>query len=283
MMAVDFSDGLAAVLEPRKRAFPCHVNRISSIDGPCERKLYYQRVAWDKATPIDDGLAGVFQTGNVLEPVIERIVSEVGAASDPPWRVVGAQTPTNDKLLKKYQIAGSIDGFLQVREEATDRWVTAGVVDIKTSSQNVYPQINSYADLGKFRWTRGYRGQLMLYAFAHDLERCYILFVNKGNLYDLKMIEFGVDLAYVERLLQRAERVNDAIKAEDPPEGVNDPDVCPDCPWLAHCAPSYETGGNLRVIDDVELEGVLDGLDALSSGMKAYKDLEKQRDLMLTR
>ena len=280
-MIPDITTGIAAVLDGKKRLFPQHVNRISAMDDPCLRRLYYRRHDWDKAEPTPSSLRGIFETGNLLEPVIERIVSEIGQASTPRWRLVGSQTTSNDALLKQYQIAGSIDGFLQVENDG--QWETLGVVDIKTMSPNIYPQINSYDDLARYPWTRGYRGQLMLYALAHDLEHCFILPVNKGNLYDLKLIAFPIDMAYLDGLLAKATAVNGAIEAEVPPEGVNDPDVCQRCAWYLFCAPSIETGGNLQVIDDAELEAVLDRLDELGGAVAEYKSLEKTRDQMLTK
>jgi hypothetical protein len=222
-MIPDIEAGLSWVLAKKKHTSPCHVNRISSLDDPCERRLFYRRAAWDKAEPTSDGLQGIFETGNKLEPVIESIVIDAGLASDPPWRIVGAQTPTNDEFLRTYNIAGTIDGFLQVEENVmiggaeTRRFVAKGVVDIKTSSGNIYPRLNNYGDLGQYPWTRAYRGQLMLYAFAHNMDDCYILFVNKQNLYDMKFVHFPVDYDYVERLIQKAKRTNAAVANNEPP------------------------------------------------------------------
>jgi len=291
---IDISTGIAAVLQSKKRAFPSHVNRVSAMDDPCLRRLYYRRMAWDKASETPDSLQGIFETGNILEPVIERIVSEVGHASTPRWRIVGSQTPTNDALLKEHQISGSIDGFLQVEtfrtkevseeeSKAWTTWDTVAVTDIKTMSPNIYAQINCYADLGKYPWTRGYRGQLQLYALAHNLEQCFILAVNKSNLYDMKLIGFGVDMEYMDGLLAKAKAVNAAIAIETPPQGVNDPEICQRCQWLAYCAPSITTGGNLEVIDNSELEAVLNRLDELDEVASEYADLEKTRDNMLTK
>lgn len=278
MLPIDIESGLHEVLERKKQTFPQHVNRISALDDPCLRRLYFMRAAWDKATPIDDSLQGVFETGNVLEPAIERIVSEIGLASDPPWRIVGSQIPTNDKLLKEYQISGTIDGFLQVEN---GQWQTQGVVDIKTSSPNIYPQLVDYESLSRYPWTRKYRGQLMLYSLAHNLEMCYILFVNKSNLFQMKLISFPVDMTYCDGLLERARLVNVAIENSNPPKAINDPDECPKCRWFSHCAPDITTGGNLEVIDNAELQAVLDRMGDLQEASDKYNKLKKARDKML--
>jgi CRISPR/Cas system-associated exonuclease Cas4 (RecB family) len=278
-MIPNIQTGIAAVLSPKKKAFPQHVNRISALDDPCNRRLYYMRAAWDKATEIDDKLAGVFESGNILEPIIERIASEVGQLSNPPFRIVGTQTPTNDGLLKNYQISGTIDGFLQIKDG--ESWKTAGVVDIKTMSPNIYPRINDYESLGRYSWTKKYRGQLQLYALAHNLENCYILFVNKSNLYEMKLIEFPIDMAYCESLLKKAEIVNDAVAKEMPPPGVNHPKECTSCRWYSFCCPDLITGTETVTSDNEELEAILDRMGELEKSADEYSDLEKQRDYIL--
>ncbi len=280
-MEIDIQSSLRTYLESKRKVYPQHVNRVSSLDDPCLRRMYYRRAAWDKASPHPTSLLGVFETGNVLEPVIERIVSEVGQASDPRWRIVGAQMPTNDKFLRSYQIAGSIDGFLQLYVD--DRWVTVGVLDTKTMSPNIYPRINCYDDLGRYPWTRSYRGQLMTYAFAHNLEHCYLLCVNKGNLYDMKLIHFPIDMDYLERLIQRAQAVNEAVETGAPPEGIDEPTTCERCQWLSYCCPQLVPTGNLKILEDGELEAVLDRMGDLSTAANEYRDLEKQRDGMLVK
>lgn len=278
---IDVAGALSAALAGKKKRYQQHTNRVSALDDPCLRRLYYSRHDWDKATDIDDRLAGVFETGTILESVIQRIVLEVGIAATPQWRIVGSQTPTNDNLLKKYQISGTIDGFLQVR--AGDFWQTLGVIDIKTASPNIFPTINDYADLARYSWTRKYRGQLMLYALAHNQEQCNILFVNKSNLYDMKLISFPLDMAYCESLLAKAEKVNDAIASDTPPAGVNNPDECPGCSFFSFCHPDISTGGNLEIIDNAELEAVLDRLADLKDSEKEIAELEKVRDALLVK
>lgn len=274
--------GINAVLKRKKKVIQQHVNRISALDDSCLRRLYYMRHDWDKAVETADSLQGIFETGNILEPVIERIVSEVGQSSNPLWRIVGTQTSTNDNLLKEYQISGTIDGFLQVYNEQ-GQWETLGVIDIKTMSPNIFPQVNDYASLGRYSWTRKYRGQLMLYALAHNLENCFILLVNKSNLYDMKLIQFPIDMSYCDSLLAKANLINEAVKREKPLLGVNDPDTCPNCQFFSFCCPEYSTGGNLQIVDNAELESVLERMAELEPTAKEYDELTATRDEMLTK
>ena len=280
MEKIDIKSGIEKVLQAKNKQYPSHVNRISGLDDPCLRRLYYKRVDWDKATPHDTSLLGIFGTGNILEPVIERIVSEVGMADNVQWRIVGSQTPTNDALLKKYNISGTIDGFLQFNVDGV--WITMGVIDIKTSSPYIYPNINSYADLARYSWTKKYRGQLQLYALAHNVEHYFILFVNKTNLYDMKMIDFPVDMEYCEGLLQKADTVNKAIDAGVAPDGVNTPSECTGCSFVSHCMPEVlNNKSGMHISTDEELEGMLSRMDTLKPAEKEYGQLKRGIDKKL--
>ena len=272
-------EALHKLLTPKKKSYPCHVNRISQLDDPCLRKLYYRRTAWDKTPERSDGLQGIFETGNVLEPVIERIVSELGELAIPPFRIVGTQTPTKDNLMDKFQISGSIDGFWQTKENG--QWQTKGVIDIKTANPHIFDGLSTYESLSKYPWTRKYRGQLMLYALAHNLDKCCLLFVNKTNLFNMKFIEFDLDYEYAESLLQKARMINEAIENETPPDKLNDPDECPRCDFCAICCPNYESDGNLQINTDEALESLLLRLRELEATKDEIKELEKQRDALL--
>jgi len=280
-MELDIQTGITEVLNRNKKVMQQHVNRISALDNPCLRQLYYMRHDWDKAAPTNDSLQGIFETGHILEPVIERIVSEIGQLSSPAFRIVGSQISTNDNLFKEYQISGTIDGFLQIKNNT--EWHTAGVIDIKTSSPNIFPQLHDYSSLSRYPWTRSYRGQLMLYGLAHNLDTCFILFVNKANLYEMKLIDFPLDMAYCDLLLEKAKTVNKAIETETPPIGVNDPDTCPRCKFFSFCCPDISTGGNLQISDNTELEQILDRMEELDPAVTEYKELEVARNGILVK
>ena len=148
--SVVIDSGLHDVLQSKIKSFQQHVNRISALDDPCLRKLYYMRADWDKATETNDSLQGIFETGHLLEPLIERTVSEIGMLSTPRFRIIGTQMPTKDDLFEKHQISGTIDGSLQVYNIRSDSpWTTLGVSDIKTCSPNIYPPLLAIEPLSR--------------------------------------------------------------------------------------------------------------------------------------
>lgn len=259
-MVINLAPAITKVMAAKKRAYPCHVNRISSMGHPCERYLYHCRADWDKAKTIPDSLQGIFDQGKTLEPILVAYFNtQVGPNCDPPLRIVGQQITTNDVLLTDYQISGSIDGLLQIHDDFSDTWVTFGVVDIKTAGQNPYRGYYDLQSLYAHTWSTGYIAQLMLYSFAHNLEKCVIFFVDKSNIYaNWKPVEFDVDYAFVEELLQKARRVNEAVKDKTPPETkINRPDYCKECRFKHICLPDLEIGTETKIITSGQVIGAI--------------------------
>jgi hypothetical protein len=270
---------VSKLFDSDRQPIPHRSNWISSLNDKCNRRLFYWRVNWDKAAPRDDGFLGTVKTGSELEGIIGRILSKIGEAADPPFRLVGQQIPTIDNTFEKLNISGKIDGLLQVFIE--NHWKTIGVWDTKTSDSNVHRSINTADDLNRYFWMQGYKAQLQLYALAHNLDMCYIGLVRKGNLYDIKIISFPLDFAYTESLLKKAEQINEAVKNNIPPEKINDPDECPDCPFNSFCCPDYTLGKDVKIIDSQELEIILTKLEELKPIAKEYANLEDERDSIL--
>lgn len=266
---------LTDTLVKKRIESPRHVNRISDMGHPCARYLVYARTHWQSRAPESPALLGIFQTGSLLESQIIKILIDVGENSEPPFRIVGTQVVTSDKMLADYQIHGTIDGFLMVKID--NQWVMLGVIDIKTCSPHVFASINSYEDLQKYEWTKKYPAQLMLYSLAHNVDKCYILFVNKSNLYDMKIIEFDLDFAYAESLLAKAKVVNDAVAGKtDLPAKINNPSVCLKCPFEHICMPEVKTGEGYRLIDDDEIIELIEARNNLSDSYKEYMRIDNQ-------
>ncbi len=259
---INLAPAIDKAMEAKKKQFPCHVNRISSMGHPCERYLYHCRADWDKAKTIPNSLQGIFDQGKVLEPILVAYFNlSIGPNCNPPLRIAGQQVTTADSLLAKYEISGSIDGFLQqmIVNQFGPKWITFAVVDIKTAGQNPY---RGYFDLNSLRahtWSTGYIAQLMLYSFAHNLEKCVLFFVSKSNIYyEWKCVEFDVDLGFVEELLQKADRVNKAVRAKTPPEQkINRPDYCKECRFAHICMPDLEIGQETKIITSPDVIGAV--------------------------
>ncbi|MDP2895035.1 MAG: hypothetical protein Q8Q12_00575 [bacterium] len=251
-----------SILTEKRKRFPSHVNRCSQLGDPCERRLFYHRTAWDQAKGISTGLAGIFETGTELEPLVERHLSEIGGWADPQFRIIGQQQATRDDLFDAHKISGRVDGFLQILKPEREghlnsHWQTLAVVDIKTCNPNVFESLDGVDSLGAYSWTSRYRAQLMLYALAHNLDQCLLIFVNKSNLWSFKTISFPLDFAYAESLIQKADRINVAVESGVPPVKLNRPDECGRCEYAHICLPELIGTGTLEFCMDPELEDLL--------------------------
>ena len=246
------------------------------IGDKCLRKLYYMRADWDKAEPYSDRLRGIFATGNELEPKLLAIFNDkIGPLCDPPSRIVGTQVSTKDKLLAEYKIGGTIDGYLEILVD--NMWTAIAVADIKTCASHLFTGYSNLASLRDHTWSQRYIAQLMMYSFAHNLEYCAILFVNKSNIYtDWKLVWFAVDFEYVESLLQKAKVINEAVDKGRPPAGVNRPDLCNSCNFLSHCMPELSIGTKTKNITDKDLLTDMLRWQQLKSGHAEYTKLDKK-------
>ncbi len=90
-----------------------------------------------------------------------------------------------------------------------------------------------------------------------------------------------MDCCLAEALIQRARRVNTHVEQGRLPKKLKDPVECRWCPFAYLGGPKHKTGGNLAVIGNPELEGVLDRLDELEETRQEIGTLERQRDRIL--
>lgn len=282
-MLPEISQDVLNLLEKQRQVKAVSSNRASMLDDPCLRRLVYWRTCWQKAQPVSPELQGIFETGNTLEPLVGRILSEAGQMAQPAWRLIGEQTNIDDKLFSKYQITGHIDGLLQRWDDGLNTsplarcWETLGPADIKTCSPHVFAGLNCYEDLKKYFWTRKWRGQLFLYALGLNYEDCFLILVNKQNLYQIKLIHFPLDYEYAERLLQNAAIINGHVAAGTLPEKINQPDVCEECPFNHHCCPDLVgTGEGLEISSDADLIALLDERVVAEPAHKRFMELDDE-------
>ena len=264
----DISGDILTALASKRKTLPVHTNRASMLDDPCERRLVYWRTAWEKAQPVEVSLQGIFETGNELEPIIERILADVGRRSTPRWRIIAGQQGITDDFLRLDQMNDLL--------RATGEWGTLAVCDVKTCSPHVWNSLSDYESLERYFWTRKWRGQLMNYALGMNQEACLLLAVNKTNLYQVKPIWFSLDLEYAERLLQKAERVNTHVAAGTLPEQINQPDECSRCPFNQVCNPDLQASGNVRLCVNEELEDLLTRRAELETARKEFDRVDKR-------
>jgi hypothetical protein len=267
-------------LRAEAKLIPHQSNWASTLMDPCERRLVYQRVEWDKAQPPEPKLQGIFETGRRIEKLVLNILNEIGAEAHPVWELLKPTSRAKDNLLTQYHIGGIPDCFLRVvPSEGWPRML--GPVEVKTMDPNTFRRVQCVEQMRGNSWMQRYIGQLTLYELATNFERGWFLLVNKANLYDYRWIELPLDYCLAEALLQRAGRINTQVAQGSLPAKLNDPVECRWCPFAYLCGPDHKTGGNLTVIGNPQLEEVLDRLEDLEETRQEIGALEHQRDKIL--
>lgn len=280
------------VASVQRRASTCaRSNYASALGDICERRLVYRRVIGDQATPFGDGLLGIFATGDLLTPLfIERIFNPYGRAQAPAWEIQEREKAPNDPALRNANIGLQIDGVRHVAD-IEGRKRPYNVVEFKTMNGNMWDRIKTLDDIGLSHWTAKYPDQLMIGMYGCGMVENpgWLVLINKENLYECRVIEVPFDWSRVERLLQRAGRINTSVDAIEAmhlnlrekripddvlPWQICRPDICPNCEFVQDCSPKLEGNpDDAPVIIGPEHEQRA----ALESLLIQYEELEPKR------
>ena len=254
---------IAAVQSERQRRLRTRVGgprmatswRASEIGHPCDRSLFFGRHPdhYTHQAPIDDGLASIFEEGDLHEA---DIVSKLVA-----WRfkVMGQQQEYRDPD-PEVDITGHID--LLVEWEPEPGKPQRYVVDVKSMHPNSFAMLRTLDDLREGPvYARKYPAQIMVYCYGFGLETGLMLGKNKATG-EWHFIEVPCDRAYVETLRERARRLTGNLRSGVIPEPVDDRSICARCKWLAWCAPPSLNSEGLTILSD-EIGDLLDQASAI--------------------
>lgn len=254
----------------RIRVAPAAANtRASSIGHPCDRFLFYERTDNQQRAPHDEDTQSIFDVGNEYENYTLRELEESGI------RIVQRGRDFVDRRL---ELSGHIDARLYLPELNLE--VQA---EIKSLNPYTWERIETYADIlnAKEVWLRRYPAQLQTYLFLSSEEIGVFILVNKSTGKP-KVIAVPLDYAYAESLIQKAERVRDAVKADVAPDRLaGQPQVCGRCPFKALCCPPIENPG-VQFLDD-EVAVLLDRRAELDAAASEYDAIEKQLKTMVVK
>jgi hypothetical protein len=214
--------------------------------------------------------------GNLIEDEIFHFFNkEIGPKMEPPMLFIKPHEKSEDKLLAEYNISGTHDWTLCYAGTPN---VPIGIIDGKSCSQNLFPTYTGIESLRNHRWSRLYLAQIQLYNFAKNYPKGGILFYSKGNIfYDWKLIEVEVDFAYMESILQKCKRVNQAVLDQDETlcPKINQPFWCKECRFEAFCIPELEVSGSSAQI------GTTKEIDDMLAKLMEYKPFKLAYDKQL--
>lgn len=75
---IDLISPVYAVADKRRKLYPQHANRASSLGGPCVRELVYCRSHWDKAVLHDVDTQLILDEGEIHEKAVLRDLEDAG-------------------------------------------------------------------------------------------------------------------------------------------------------------------------------------------------------------
>lgn len=241
--------------------------RASSLGHPCDRFHYHSIVDWKLKELHNETLQSIFAEGNHLETIAIHQLQNAG------FKIIETQRPFQ---LEKPLITMHIDGILEWEGRRYP-------FDIKSISGNLYPQMRSAEDFmfSKHHWHRNYIAQMQLYLLGTGEEFGMLILKNK-NTGEMKQIPMQLDVDFCEKLLQRAERVYDALSKKTPPKRTDIMDLCLECPFRHVCLPDLTYGPGVQNLNNETLEIMLDRREELLEGSKEFKELDEQIKSIVT-
>jgi len=259
----------------------------------CERRIVYQRVHADLAAPIGEELASIFEEGRYHETQVRGELAALG------FEMVEGEVLFRDDRL---DINGAIDGKIRAPDPGARHGERRVPSEIKCLA-GLYPKSQAL-----WRGSDGLMGryydQLQLYLYLTSEPEGLGFFKDKmTGLWHLCPVE--LDYPHVEVLLQRAERVRDAVamwkEAGDGalPERIPDRSECDGCPFRdtvchpadAACDPVLLAGDAAlaaQIAAREETKPTRDGWEALDESLKTrFKNTKGERfvcgDFLITK
>ena len=243
------------------KLYPCNNLRASNVGHPCERYLYLSIKNWEDKKLHNETTQCIFDLGNKIEEYVIQTLKDAGFEVITPtiraWKV--------DKPL----ITGRED--LRIKMEDGQFYP----VEVKGLAPQEWEKLNSVKDFlnSKRYYVRAYPSQLYIYMFQFGKEKGYFALCNKLTG-EIKLIEVPFDYDYVEKILQKAERIYSCLEKEELPASCDDIGVC-EHRDLAHVC----TANKKRIETDVDVTGELDELvDKKQELSKYYREYQEVND-----
>jgi len=244
----------------RKGVRPQHVNHASSLGDRCERRLYYRRVAWDRQEPVSPELQAIFDEGGLHEPAVIARINALGV------RVLGEQVT---RTLEAHEISGRPEGHVEYGGLPI-------LLEVKSISPNGFRRLKTAADVREDRSYYGkWYGQVQTYLAAADYRAALLVLKDKSSG-ALRFIPIARDQEAIDGLLAKADRVNAAVKAQEPPPFPEDLSLCEGCPFRGRaCAPPLDAGPGAAILSDPDLLDAAQTWEATLDAAKAHEEAEE--------
>lgn len=243
--------------------YPQHVVRASEVGHPCERYLVLSITNWQDKTPHDPSLEFVFEGGRMVEEMAIKDFEEAG------FKVY---RPEPDKAIaeSKPRITGHID----IRVDFGDGKVRTG--EVKGLNIIDFDKLNIIEDFFRSSkpWIQKYPAQLMTYLYIKGEDEGFF-YLKSIPRFQPKIIIVKLDLEYMEKILQKTERVEKHISEGTRPPCIDNPEICQNCAFAHICLPEIKQQAMEIIIDDDEFTEMLEQRDKYKKAYEEYNRLDK--------
>lgn len=243
----------------------------SNLNVDCPREMYHAIVNWDARPDPDPDLQELMRNGNVASKAARLLLEEMGYTL---VETEGPIEPFRDKA-GRVVISGRVD-YVLVHE---GQKIPLEAKDVETW---MFENLNTYEDLDRFKWTRKWRGQILVYLLQKNLPgrepvpEGAVLLHSRGRL---KFIDVVLEdhLEDAEGALRAAESVARAVVDATPPPFAKDPTVCRGC-WAFGrvCNPPVEEQGAAVLDTDGELYALLAERSDTQEAHRRYEAADKR-------
>lgn len=263
MTAKEMNDKISDFKKGEIKVYPCNNLRASNVGHPCERYLYLSIKNWEDKKPHDEVLQCIFDLGNSIEDyaisTLKKAGFEVITPTERSWKVENPLITGREDLRIKLE-----DGQLYP-------------VEVKGLSPQEYDRLNSIDDFynSKKSHVKAYPAQLLVYMWKFGKEKGFFCLVNKLTG-QIKLIEVNFDYEKADVLLQKAERIYDALKQNDCSSlsTCEDCSICEKCD-LKHCCTAAFRPTEAE-IDDGTIEELINRKNELKSNADEYNEINEK-------
>lgn len=278
----ELADAVTKSVEQRIKIYPRNSLWVSQLGHPCQRQQEYAITRWQDQIKISADKQQIFDEGNIHEPAIMEKLQKAGFKTRQSQRPLFEKVKVEGKELR-YGISGRLDFEITHDELLNGEWYP---VEAKSMSPFVWDTINDARDLldAKQHYVRSYLGQVNLYLYAMGKEQALMVLKNKLNG-RLKFVWIRLDLELVEKLLKRAESINErvAMMQEDSQRAEEymssrieyNAQICGDCPFHHICLPDASFGGESIEVDPQTIEA-LERREILVLYEKEFKNIDEE-------
>jgi hypothetical protein len=246
-------------LQTQIRVSQAASNNASVVGHPCLRFLFYRRHPEHYHTAKPHSLATMFRfkDGEIAETEIIQILMTAETYGE--FKIIELQKEVNYADL---QMRGRIDAKAMRNGDRC-------IVEAKLVQPGVFNKVNRAEDFLQFpdnQWYyHNYFHQLNAYCLGDNCERG--IYALKNRLTSaIKFVDHQLDFDRAEQIAQKLKLVNDALKADEVPAPLSNPEICPHCAFFGHCAPPLNFAGEFTPREQLP--------EDLAEKLRRYRELK---------